>query len=152
MCKIKVIVMGPGEFPSIVEVEASDSWIAKTDDGEDTGKFDSYAIASDLINEWSESNVYVQRFNDISLEHLGFFVDEDGRCTGVKANRIIELPSGAKHKIAGRLVIVPDYMDRDNCLFVTDSEFCQRNYVQDELDEFISYNNNDGSDPDVFLS
>lgn len=145
--KVKVGICDPGKKIEIREVELTEDMRVK--DSYIPGvQYDSYELARVLLHE-SEGECYVQRVQD-SILPIAYFVDEEGRCKGSKANRLFYDQASRMHKIAGRLVIIPEYLDKL-------SGWCLVSYDSDDtnvklLEQVIEFNNDDGTGPLTSLS
>lgn len=150
--KMKVLVIDPGKKPEFVEVDLTDKYMADFDESDEyeqqmknclSSPYDSYKIARDLLNQWegAKGDTFIQRVQDNYNPHLGIYVDEDGRCKGLQANRYLVYQDGYRVKIAGRVVLVPDSLEGGYFVARTNEEYNNRLF-----ERFMHFNCTDGED------
>ena len=152
MKEVKVLVIDPGKYPEFMSVSVTNEMLLRDDSNNLIG-INAYEVAKKLIVEFSNSEeIFVERFTDSMLPNIGFYVDEDGRTTGVVANRRLIMQDHRMIPIAGRLVIIPDKRDFVNCEILYDEDMWDVERNEESLKKIMQTNWDDGSGPIVYLS
>lgn len=151
--KVRVLVVDPNKLPEFREVELTEEFVIKFSKDDDMSMldksrtyYDAYQVARYVLCEYHDC--FVEMVTDKHLHNIRMFVDEEGRCKGLPANRRIIHQNGSMTLIAGRLVIVPCYLDRLTGWVIVDTDV-DSDGIRHDFDMFLERNNNDGSGPIV---